>query len=215
MPNLYTTIVVWFLPEIFSEILLITYSGLSLWNCSISSIQSVQLDSASHVGSSQPSHRIKNSNSEVSKPGKFTEDDKKLLNLFDKTYDDYFNYMQNFQIDRSLKSVFEFLSEVNTYVDNQAPRTLKKINQSRMNDVLFLVSLIIIKSSIFLYPIMPDSIQKIKSIFNESIENLDLIKIKTYLPNGILINKSNPFDLLLIFFTIPWLNIMPLNIIYL
>ena len=37
--------------------------------------------------------------------------------------------MDLFQIDRALKNIFEYLSTVNAYVDNQAPWSLKKTNK--------------------------------------------------------------------------------------
>ena len=37
--------------------------------------------------------------------------------------------MESFQIDKALKNIFEYLSEVNAYVDEQAPWALKKQTQ--------------------------------------------------------------------------------------
>ena len=38
--------------------------------------------------------------------------------------------MESFQIDRALKNIFEYLSEVNAYVDDQAPWALKKTDST-------------------------------------------------------------------------------------
>ena len=61
--------------------------------------------------------------------------------------------MNNQQIDRAIKSVLELISAGNAYVDTQAPWTLKKTNKIRMEEVLYIVTNIIIKSAIMLYPI--------------------------------------------------------------
>ena len=50
--------------------------------------------------------------------------------------------MESFQIDKALKNIFDYLSEVNAYVDEQAPWALKKIDTTRMQDVLYVITLI-------------------------------------------------------------------------
>ena len=56
--------------------------------------------------------------------------------------------METQQIDRALKSVFELISETNTYINKQAPWVLKKNNIKRMNVVLFIALNIIRASSL-------------------------------------------------------------------
>ena len=53
----------------------------------------------------------------------------KLLLEFNVTFKNYLNNMESFQIDKALKNIFEYLSEVNAYVDEQAPWALKKQTQ--------------------------------------------------------------------------------------
>ena len=62
----------------------------------------------------------------MSKPKKIEEKDEKLIKDFNLTFENYLNNMENFHIDRALKNIFEYLSEVNAYVDEQAPWALKK-----------------------------------------------------------------------------------------
>ena len=135
---------------------------------------------------------VKNTNSKVVSHNKFNDDDLCLFKSFDKKYKDYINCMENFQIDKSLKCVFEFLSEVNVYVDSQAPWTLKKTNIDRMNEVLYVVCVLILKSSILLYPVIPSSIDKILNIFNLSIKDINLITVEKFEPDEIIINKPMP-----------------------
>ena len=84
----------------------------------------------------------------------------------------FFKYVPILPFD-PVRNIFEFLSLVNAYVDNQAPWSLKKTNISRMVEVLYVVTLIIIKCSILLFPIMPSSINKILHIYNLSIKDFD------------------------------------------
>jgi len=100
--------------------------------------------------------------------------------------------MNIFQIDRALKNIFEYLSEVNAYVDNQAPWSLKKTDIKRMQDVLYVLTLITIKCSILLQPVIPSSIDKILNIYNLSIRDLNLKNIKDFNPKIIKLNQPNP-----------------------
>ena len=85
--------------------------------------------------------------------------------------------MNNQEIDKALKEVFLLLNETNIYVDRQAPWNLKNTNIKRMNTVLSISIEIIRRVTILLYPIMPESCEKILSII--SINNNE-IKISNY-----------------------------------
>ena len=135
---------------------------------------------------------VKNANSQVSKPEKLDVSDEKLIKLFDETFKNYMEHMNAFQIDRALKHIFDYLSEVNSYVDNQAPWALKKTNIERMKDVLYLLTLVTIKCSVLLYPIIPSSINKILNIYNLSIKDINLININNFYPKLITLNLPNP-----------------------
>ena len=77
-------------------------------------------------------------------------------------------------------AIFELLTETNIYVDSQAPWSLRKTDPYRMNTVLFVISNIIIKSSIMLLPVIPTSAKKVIDIFNIDIsyvkfDNFDIL----------------------------------------
>ena len=135
---------------------------------------------------------MKNSESEVNKPADFAKVDKNLFNQYDETFHNYMTNMNSYSIDRALKNIFEFLSLINTYVDNQAPWSLKKTDMNRMREVLYVATLLIIKSSILLLPIIPSSIKKVLSIFNLSITDFDFNLLEDFLPNKITINSPYP-----------------------
>ena len=135
---------------------------------------------------------VKNSDSKVNKPAEFIDDDKNLLNQYDEALNNYLTNMNSYSIDKALKNIFEFLSLVNTFVDNQAPWSLKKTDPVRMEEVLYVVAILIIKSSILLLPIIPSSIKKVLSIFSLSVEEINLSKIQNFLPEIISIKKPYP-----------------------
>ncbi len=135
---------------------------------------------------------VKNSDSKVLKPKRFNQNDEKLLELFKKNFDNYLNHMNLFQIDRALKNIFEYLSEVNAYVDTEAPWSLKNSNQERMKDVLYIVTILTIRCSVLLFPIIPSSIKNILKIYNLSIENFNYEKINNFFPDYLKLNKPSP-----------------------
>ena len=100
--------------------------------------------------------------------------------------------MNNQQIDKSIKSIIEILSLTNAYVDDQAPWNLKKTDPKRMKVVLFIICNIIIKSTIMLYPIIPNSSEKVLSFFNLKIEELHFNKFDQIINKNININLPEP-----------------------
>ena len=135
---------------------------------------------------------VKNCNSKVIKHSKMNEEDEKLINFFELKFKEYKNQMQDFQIDRALKSIFELLSETNSYVDKQAPWSLKKTDFERMNNVLFLICNIIIKSSIMLNPIIPESTNKALKIFNIDPLTINFTNFINIIDNDIMITNPKP-----------------------
>ena len=116
---------------------------------------------------------VKNCNSKLEATDNFTNDDYELINKFIVKFKEYQKNFENFQIDKSIKSIMELLSDTNAYVDTQAPWLLKKNDANRMKVVLYLISNIIIKTTIMLYPIIPTSSKKALSFFNIDIKNVN------------------------------------------
>ncbi len=94
--------------------------------------------------------------------------------------------------DKAIKSVIDLLSLTNVYVDEQAPWSLKKTDPERMKIVLFAVSIIIIKSTIMLFPIIPKSAEKVLSFFNLDIKDITFDKLELFNNKDIQINKPEP-----------------------
>ncbi len=116
---------------------------------------------------------VKNCNSTLKSTNNYNDKDKKLLNSFDLKFNEYFQLMNNYQIDKSLKCIMEILSLTNSYVDDQAPWELRKNDDERMRVVLYLICIIIIKSTIMLLPIIPNKAKKVLSFFNLNIKDIN------------------------------------------
>ena len=100
--------------------------------------------------------------------------------------------MNEQNIDKSLKEIFELLTETNIYVDKQAPWVLKKTNAERMNAVLFVALEIIRRSSLLLFPIIPESCEKVFSILNIDKKDITLNNYQTIPSKPYKINETFP-----------------------
>ena len=134
----------------------------------------------------------KNNNSQVENSFNFLEADKILLNLSLKKFENYKSYMKNYEIDKAIKEIFELLSLANIYVDNQEPWKLKKTDTQRMNVVLSVCVEIIRRSTIMLYPIIPNSSKKIFSILNLNIKDINFDNYDKFTKNKISIKDPFP-----------------------
>ena len=138
------------------------------------------------------SFAVKNNDSILKPAENLTNDDQDLINTLQNKFDEYCKFMNNQQIDRAIKSVLELISTGNAYVDTQAPWTLKKTNKIRMEEVLYIVTNIIIKSAIMLYPIIPTSSKKILNIFNYNMDNNKFENFTKLINQNIKINNPEP-----------------------
>ena len=135
---------------------------------------------------------VKNNDSLLKPAENLTNEDQDLINILQNKFDEYCKFMNNQQIDRAIKSVLELISAGNAYVDNQAPWTLKKTNKIRMEEVLYIVTNIIIKSADMLYPIIPTSSKKILNIFNYDMDNNKFENLTKLINQNIKINNPEP-----------------------
>ena len=55
-----------------------------------------------------------------------------------------------------------------------------------------MITLITIKCSVLLQPVIPSSIDKVLNIYNLSLKELDLVNINDFNPNTIKLNTPNP-----------------------
>ena len=121
-------------------------------------------------------------------------DDKRLLDFSLDKIKIYNSLMENQEIDKALKETFKLISEINVYVDNQAPWSLKKFDKVRMNVVLSVSIELIKRCTLLLYPVIPSSCLKVFDILNINFNDLDLYNFTQ------LSNKKNCLNKLSIIF---------------
>ena len=118
--------------------------------------------------------------------------DKELLELSRLKFQSYKNFLDKQEIDKSIKEVFNIISETNAYVDKQAPWNLKKSNLNRMNVVLSVAVEIIRRTMIMLYPIIPDSTLKVFKILNIDSDQINFDNLDKITNSPYKINSSIP-----------------------
>ena len=101
------------------------------------------------------------------------KEDKDLIDFSLSKFEKYNLYLDNQEIDKAIKEAIELSSKANVYCDKLAPWNLKKTDTKRMNEVLSLLVDIIRRSSLMLFPVIPDSIKKIYSILNISEDQIN------------------------------------------
>ncbi len=87
--------------------------------------------------------------------------DKELIKYMNITKDNIINYMQNYQITNALEELWKVISKSNTYIDEEAPWTLKKTDLKRMNTVLYVLCIIIKNVSLIAINFIPIGANKI------------------------------------------------------
>jgi methionyl-tRNA synthetase len=82
--------------------------------------------------------------------------DLKILNLVEENLDSLIKTFNKFEIHNYLKNIIQLCSEVNKYVNDSAPWSLKEDNIEKRNVIIYTVLEFIRKISILLQPIIPE-----------------------------------------------------------
>jgi methionyl-tRNA synthetase len=92
--------------------------------------------------------------------------DLKILNLVDDHLELLINTFNKFEIHNYLKNIIQLCSEVNKYVNDSAPWSLKQDNLEKRNVIIYVVLDFIRKISILLQPVIPEKTKIILDSLN-------------------------------------------------
>ena len=120
----------------------------------------------------------------------FNKDDLIMLNKFTDNLSNLRKQIDNLNINFYVNFIINSLFDANKYFNDQEPWK-KKDNKDRLNTIVYTALEMIRKISIMLYPIIPDSINKVLKIFNLKSNNIkfESIGIHNTLKSGDDINK--------------------------
>lgn len=104
---------------------------------------------------------FKNTEAAIPAPNVLTKEDEELLQAAQKTMLQTARQELDLQrFNRALESIWNVVNMANVYIDSQAPWTLKKTDQQRMNTVLYVLCEVIRCLGIIVQPVIPASAEK-------------------------------------------------------
>ena len=103
----------------------------------------------------------RNCNQSIPQKNELNEIDLKLLNSVDLKKSSISDLMTNFQISSYISEVFELISNTNKYFSDQKPWDLKKLDERRMNTVLWVTCEMLRRVGILLQPVIPSASSKL------------------------------------------------------
>ena len=107
-------------------------------------------------------HENVNSVQRSNSPDKLDERDKQLISNLIGKLPSLKIMMDNQELNQYIKEVINFSFDSNKYFNDLEPWKLKKTNPARMNTVLYCILNQIKSIGVLLYPIIPQSIEKIQ-----------------------------------------------------
>jgi len=134
----------------------------------------------------------KNCASKIPVISEFNADDLTMLNKFTQNLTTLRNEIDNQNINFYINFIINALFEANKYFNDQEPWK-KKDDKKRLNTIVYTSLEMIRKISFMLYPVIPDTIKKVLTIFNLKTEDINFESIGShdFLKSGENINKIN------------------------
>jgi len=103
----------------------------------------------------------KNAGAAVPMPGAYQPQDERLLNQIEQTLDDVRAYLGRQEFHKAIEIILALSNAANTYIDSEAPWSLKKTNTARMATVLYVLCEVIRSLGLLLLSFIPESAAKI------------------------------------------------------
>jgi len=109
----------------------------------------------------------------------FENDDMKILNIYEKNFENIINFIDDQNINNYLNFIQDQLFSANKYFNDQEPWKKKK-DLKRLNTILYVSLELIRKISIMLYPIIPGTSLKVLEIFKIKEKDININSIRIH-----------------------------------
>ena len=125
----------------------------------------------------------------------FTEIDKKVLKIYEDSFDQLIDSIDNQNINFYVNFIQDQLFAANKYFNDQEPWK-KKQDKIRLSTIVYTALELIRKITILLYPVMPETSIKVLNTFNINENEISILSLK----NNEFLKKNNQLNKLDILF---------------
>jgi methionyl-tRNA synthetase len=107
-------------------------------------------------------------NNAFSQKALYTEKEENILNNYRELEQRVLNYFDQYQFNRGLEDIFEYVNHLNRYIVDAQPWNLAKTQESlpRLEGVLKTLARAILSINTLLSPVLPDTAARVRRIFN-------------------------------------------------
>ena len=133
----------------------------------------------------------KHLNGNIPNKGNLNNEEEELINRSEKIISDSIELMNDQKIHEYIKLIWDYINDANKYFNDQKPWELIKNDIDRFNAVLNITCDLIKRIGIFIYPIMPDTSNKLMKMMNIDIEEISFSKMNSCSIDG---TKINPLS---------------------
>jgi methionyl-tRNA synthetase len=105
--------------------------------------------------------------------------DKKFLSKISNDLDELSILIDNQEINIYIRKIWDIISDANKYFNDYKPWELKDSNRLAFNNVLYVTADIIKQIGVMIYPIMPNTSEKILDFFDIEIDHISFELLNT------------------------------------
>lgn len=114
--------------------------------------------------------------SKIPEPSDFDEQDREFIQLIQTAPDELATYYEECDLSKAIKRIIELFKFANSYFSAKEPWKTIKENPKQAKNALYLCANFLLSSSILLYPIIPQSAEKLQKLLKIKPENWDTAK---------------------------------------
>ena len=134
---------------------------------------------------------IKHCDSYIPTNKNITESDRHFLSRISIELTNLTLHVNNQEINIYIKKIWDIIASANKYFNDNKPWELKDTNKENFDNVLYVTAEIIKQLGIMIYPIMPDTSNRILSFYKIDVKDITLDMLN-YDLSGTKMNKVKP-----------------------
>lgn len=117
---------------------------------------------------------LKNGVREIKKPENITSLENEILKEVDEKYANYCSSMDSLELKDAVRYAMDVVRIVNKYIDTSAPWSLARTDYDSFSRVLYVIFDTLRRASLMLYPVIPESAEKMLASMSAEVSSLEL-----------------------------------------